>query len=352
MKDIIEKLSSAKGEASVTILVRTHRSHPDNQQDPLALKNLIKEASTRLKNEFDEETAQHRISELNSLSERIDHQHNKEGLVLVVNENHSEYYQLPIALKNRVVIDNTFATRDIVRASLEQTAYYILVLSRRQARLILANNDRVEAEAKDAFPIINDVVPDDKHKTTMAQGSDHLIEGFFNKVDKALQHEVNNSPAPVIIATEERNHDYYKKVSDKPVVVGHLNQNRDDHQAHDIVRDAWPIMKKYVQEKNGQRVSELEEAVSKQRYLSDLSDIWRAVNEGRGRTLFVQRGFVQPAKIENESILTVDSPEGSDVIDDIVDEMIEVNLNHGGDTVFLNDNDLKDFQGLALTTRY
>src|SRR6056297_1411174 len=132
MKDLIEKLNSLKGKASVTILGRTHRSHPDNEQDPLALKNLIKEASARLKKECDEETAQNRINELNRLSERIEHQHNKEGLVLVVNENMSEIYQLPVTLKNRVVIDDTFATRDIVRASLEQTAYYVLVLSRQQ----------------------------------------------------------------------------------------------------------------------------------------------------------------------------------------------------------------------------
>ena len=40
------------------------------------------------------------------------------------------------------------------------------------------------------------------------------------------------------------------------------------------------------------------------------------------------------------------------VCDDVIDEMIENNLSFGGDTVFVETDDLEKFQGLALTTRF
>ena len=40
------------------------------------------------------------------------------------------------------------------------------------------------------------------------------------------------------------------------------------------------------------------------------------------------------------------------LIDDIIDEMIEKNLEYGGDTVFLSPDELKKYKGLVLVTRY
>lgn len=352
MKALIQKLLNESGKACVTIMLETHRTHPDNEKDPLSLKNLLKEGEKRLTSEYDSALAEQRIEALNKLSDSVDHSHNKEGLLLVVNDSIAEVHQLPVKFDNRVVIDNTFATRDIVRASRQRSEYYVLVLSRRQARLIAASNNHVDVENLDGFPMINDIVPDDKHEMTMAQGSDNITEGFFNKVDKVVQRIVNQNPAPVVLATEERNHDHYRKVMDRPVLIGHLNRNRDDEAAADIVREAWPIVKTYLKEQNKERIADLKKAVNEQRYLSDLSDIWRAVNEGRGRTIFVEHGYFQPALIENNQVIPKDSAEGNNVVDDIVDEMIEQNLKHGGDAIFLEKEDLNDFHGLALTTRY
>jgi hypothetical protein len=228
-----------------------------------------------------------------------------------------------------------------------------LVLSRRQARLIKASSGYVEEELEGEFPIENETLfSTSKHQLTTNKGTDNLIEEFFNQVDKEVQKVVLNDPRPVILVTEERNYNHYVKMADRPIVVGHLNMNRDEEAAHHIVKAAWPIVQNYLKEKNAERLTELKKAVGQQQYMSDLSDIWRAVNEGRGRTLFVKRGFFQPARIDNNAVVPVDSPLGADVVDDIVDEIIETNLKHGGDTVFLKADEMNDFQGLALTTRF
>lgn len=353
MKKILKNLAAHSGEASVTIIAKTHRTRPDNLQDPILIKNLVKEAEQRLVAEYDRSVADDRINKLNKLVAGIDYDKSSDGLILVAGAETAELLHLPVSVENRVVIDETFATRDLVRAIQEQGEYYVLVLSRQQARLLKAFNNQVTQEFGKPFPIENsDLYTTDKQKLSTSKGTDNLIEEFFNRIDKEVQAIVKLHRLPVILATEERNYDHYVKMADNAIVVGHLNMNRDDEKAHHIVTAAWPVLQKYMLNKNEQRISELKQAVGQQKFMSDLSDIWRAVNEGRGETLFVKRGYFQPARIENESIVPVDSPNGASVVDDIVDEMIERNIQHGGDTVFMEGHELDTFNGVALTTRF
>jgi hypothetical protein len=99
----------------------------------------------------------------------------------------------------------------------------------------------------------------------------------------------------------------------------------------------------------------LKQALNSGQFMSDYNDIWMALRMGRGRTLFIQEGLYQPARITEEDRLElVDGEKTTDkgVIDDIIDDMIEENLRFGGDNVFLPGDELEKFQGLALVTRY
>ena len=315
----------------------------------------MKETEERLHNDYDKRFVKDIMQRLEALADDIDHNHNLESLVIFVNETMAEYARLPIPVENRVIIDATFATRDLVRALNEQAQYYVLVLSRENARLIEAFNDKVVKEFAGDFPVKNDTLyTTDKLKMTMSSGQENLIEEFFNRVDKIMQKHRKKRSLPVILVCEERNYHHYLKVTDKNMVIGHLERNRDDEKALHIVDAAWPIVKEHVKQKNDTRVAELKKAVSSQTFLSDIDDIWRAVNEGRGKTVFVQQGYFQPAVIEGNSIQLVKNHAAHEkgVVDDIIDEIIEINRNYGGDTVFLSNGELKEFQGLALITRY
>jgi hypothetical protein len=51
-KEKLEKLASEKSSPCVTISMNTHRTAPDNLEDIIGLKNLLKEAHERVVNEF------------------------------------------------------------------------------------------------------------------------------------------------------------------------------------------------------------------------------------------------------------------------------------------------------------
>jgi hypothetical protein len=356
MNQVLKNLKDIFADPCVTIVLNTHRTKPDYLKDGLVLKNLQKQAEERLMNDYDKRFVRKLIAKLSDLTEKIDHSHNLESLVVFVNEEIAEYTRLPIPVEDRVVVDHTFATRDLVRAMHHQESYYVLVISRDKARLIEASSDKVVEEIGRPFPIENKkLYTTDRLKLSTAQGQDNLTEEFFNQVDKIFQAVWKDHPLPVLVCTEERNFHHYQKVADKKdIIIGHLNKNRLDEKPHHIVEEAWPIVHQNNRKKNEQRLAELGKATGEGKLLSDLNDVWKAVNEGRGQTIFVQKDYFQPARVLNGQIHPV-GPEEADlkgVVDDIIDEIIELNLQYGGDAVYLTEEHLKDFRGLALIARY
>ena len=57
---------------SVSILAPTHRTSPDNKQDPIRVKNLVTEAKNRLLSEFSAREMEPLFTKLDGLVEDVD----------------------------------------------------------------------------------------------------------------------------------------------------------------------------------------------------------------------------------------------------------------------------------------
>ena len=357
MNEILSKFKDVTSKCCVTIILATHRTKPDNEKDPIVLKNLVRDADKRIHADCgdDKELANSISEKLNKLAESIDHRHNLEGLALFVNETMAEFARLPLNVENRVVVDRTFHTRDLVRAINAQTSYYVLLLSRQSARLIEALSDKAVAEIETGFPIENETTTVAPGAASISNKVTSLSLEFFNIVDKRLNEVHKLKPLPVIVCTDDANFSEYLKVADhKEIILGNVKGNRMQEKSHHVIDSVWPVVKDMQNEANKKRLKELEDAVNNSRYVTDFNDIWKALNEGRGRTLFVKQGYFQPARIEGDSIQLVapDMADDADVVDDIIDEMLEKNMKAGGDAVFMQEDELDKFQGLVLVTRY
>jgi len=355
MNPLLKKAKDIYDEGCVSIIMNTHRTKPDNQHDAVLMKNLMKEAEERLYNDFDKRFVWPIVENMNKIAEQINHNFNLDSLVIYANKDFADFTRLPVKVENRVVIDNTFATRDLVRAMHQESSYYVLVISRQNARLIQAFNDTVVEDNFSTFPLVNDLYTTSKAKLSTNQGTDNLYEEFFNRIDKVYNETTKENPLPVVIATETRNFEHFLKIADKKdLIIGHINMNRDDEKSHHIVPEAWTVMKTLIKMKNEARMTELAKAVSEVKFVSDYSEIWNAIQHGRGKTLFVKRGFFQPALLENNNVILVEKHEGDQkgIVDDIIDDMIEQTMAFGGDVVFVEGNELDSFGNLALITRY
>ena len=357
MSTILKKLKDITSENCITIIMNSHRTKPDNIQDAVTLKNLIRDAENRLLADTTKRDAGKLVEKLNALADEIDHNYNLDSLLLFVNHEIAEFTRLPIHVEDRVVIDDTFATRDLIRAMHKESHYYVLVLSQENARLIEALNDKVVKEYKSPFPMENkQFFTRNKAEDAIASRKSSLIAEFFNLVDKEVNAIRKENPLPVLICTVEENYPEYLKIADhkESIFTTFLNKNRMQEKDHAIVTEASKIVEEHLATKNADRKTELLKAVTDNKFLSDTNEIYKAIKEGRVQTLFIEQGLFQPAVLEGDEITYVEASHRSDkgVIDDIYDEMIGMNMNFGGDVVFLPKGELEKFNGFGAITRY
>jgi len=357
MNITLKELKDIRSENCITIITTTHRTKPDYLNDALRLKNLIKEAEDRLMADTTKRNAKSLVEKLNKLAAKVDHSQNLESLMLFVNDETAEYTRLPIKVEDRVVIDETFATRDLIRAMHLESHYYVLVLSQEKTRLLEIMNDKVVQEFGNPFPYENtQFFSKNRAANAIAAKQTSLIAEYFNQADKKMNALRKANPLPVLICGLEENYNEYIKIADKKhsIFDVFLDKSKINDPAHSIAEEAWGIVKDYVMKINNERKEELKRAVGENKFLSDTNEIWKAIAEGKIQTLFIEQGLFQPAVMKNDEIIYVADEERNDtgVIDDIYDEMIEANMDFGGDVVFLPKGELAKFNGFGAITRY
>lgn len=355
MEALLQKLLNSQGEGCVTIIANTHRIRTAIKQDELTVKNLAREAEERLLALYKKSFAQPIIDNIYQALSSIDFSQNLEALMIFAGPTLSEFITLPTEVRNRVIIDKTFATRDLIRAISEAPFYYVLVLSRKRARLIVAHGDKAVEELGHPFPIENIDYERLRSQLPPDRLTASAIEGFFHEVDKTVAAVLKHKPRQLIIAARVRNFALYEKICSTPeMIIGNATLKSDDQKAQAIISEAWPVAVKMLKDFNKKRLKELEKAISSGKFLNDYNDVWEALNAGRGRILFVKKGFHQPAAFVNGRVALIEKvvKDAKGIVEDIIDEMIEQALAHGGEVVYVDGPGLDPYNGIALVTRY
>jgi len=155
-KQEIRDIQALNSYPSISILLPTHHTSPENKQDPIRLKNLITETGNRLAQEFSGRNIAPLLDKLNNLYEKIDFQKTLDGLAIYVSEDYEGVFMLPFNVMERVVIDNTFATRDLVYTLNRVPRYWVLVLSEKPTRLFMGTKNTLEEITTHGFPMTHD----------------------------------------------------------------------------------------------------------------------------------------------------------------------------------------------------
>lgn len=357
MKNLLNELKEVVSDCCITIIMNTHRNKQQYDLDRLQLKKLVSEAENRLFQFESEEKARFMSKRLKDLVSQVQFDRNLDCLILFVSENVSKYMHLPIHVENRVVIDNSFATRDLVRILQMKTNYYVLVFSEHKARLLEAFDETLIKEYGSPFPIENsDLYSTKATELKNADLQKHLLSEFYNRIDKAVNEIRNDNPKPVLLCSQAMNCAEYMKVADlkESIFSDFMKGNKLYMDANEIIREAWQVVRIQQFEKNRLRKYELDDALARGQYISDANEIWRATAEGRIRTVFIEETLFRPARIDNNTITFVTEEERNNpgVVDDIYDEIIEATMNSGAEVVFLPKGELTEFNGIGAVTRF
>jgi hypothetical protein len=354
-------LTSVSAYPCLTITLPTHRTSPDNRQDPIRLKNLVADAARRLTDELGSREAAPVLRALDELVATVEHRDNLDGLALFVGGEVARFHRVPFTLPERVIVDGHFFIRDLVYAYNRSPHYLVLALSEQPTRLFEATRDDLqERTAGSPFPITHEGpggargLPNDPAINT-SQLRDEHHRTFFRRVDAALGEALAHDPQPVAVVGVDRYLAFFREItSHGDRIVATLTGSHDQTSPHELGRLVWPLVRDSLAHRRAAIFDELEAAVGGQRCASTLGEVWRFAQEGRGATLVAEEGYHEPATLSatGYTLLPAGEGEGPAALDDAVDAAIATVLEKGGRVVFVDDGSLAAHGRIALILRY
>ena len=356
----VHLLQEVKGYPAVTITLPTHRSSPENRQDPIRVKNLVNQAADRLLKEFGKREIEPLLLRLEKLAEDIDYRNTLDGLGLFVNHDFARSFYLPFPLKERVAVDETFFTRDLIFAMNRTPRYWVLALSEKPTRLYEGTREFLVEIREGGFPMTHEgmggeqALPGGFGVRKSAYRDERHLQ-FFRQVDAALKPVMAEDPLPLAVVGVDRFLSFFNEVTGhKSAILTTMTGSHDKTTPHELGKLVWPLVKLNLDQQRQQILGELDKAVSERKFVSGVGEVWRLANEGRGRLLLVEEDFHYPARLDESGthLVPADDHEAADVMDDAVDEIIEMVMSKQGQVVFVDNGSLDAHQRIALVLRY
>ncbi len=353
----------------------THRHHPDNQQDPIRYKNLVKELKQSLEQKYPSREVKPLLKPLEELAqEREFWNHTQDGLAVLRAPGLFRVYKLQRPVHELAVAADTFHTKPLLRIVQSADRYQILGLSLGTVKLFEGNRDALdEIDVEPDVPrTLQDALGDQRteaHQGVVSHGgggttrfgqggrSDEMkidTEKFFRAVDRSiLDHHSRPSGLPLMLAALPEHHDLFRRVSQNPFLMSEAIDVHPDSVSIDQLRDrAWRIIEPHYLARLGRLVDEFGQAKPRELAHDDLKQISEAAASGRVSTLLIEANREIPGHI-NESTGRVESADLSHPeVDDLLDDLGELVLKRGGQVVVVPAERMPTETGAAAIYRY
>ncbi|GHH40438.1 baeRF3 domain-containing protein [Streptomyces candidus] len=362
--DLLAELRRPRPYPAVSVTLPTHRHRPENQQDHIRLRNLLGEVEKRLADdpEVSREQAAAVVRQLTEAVDELDPEHFLEGLVLFAAADEARTYLVSAEVPERIVIGDSYLTRNLVAASARQIPYLALILSTGEVRLWhgvgyeLHELDHDEA----GFPVVSSGAERDGAPT---RSGDHAAEQDFRNMlaeaDRKLTPLLQEAALPVVLVGLRQHIATFRELSRHGAVlatdleVGGLLQTT----AAELVEQLAPARSALAAIDAEEALKALDAARSGRRYSAGVQDCWQTAREGRIGHLVVEETFrvsARPEEVEGapRASLVLTGPDSEGAEDDIVDSLVELVLEADGDVTFVPEGALGEAGGIAAALRY
>ena len=356
-KDKLEKLAIERSNPCVTISMNTPGIFPNNQPDVVGLKKLLNEAGGHITNEFGQHPVSGLLQKIEKLEKDIELEYSLKSVHIFLSDTTTEIIKSswPV-LQNTVSVAENFVIKPLIKDFNRLEEYLILILSQSKVRLLHAINDNIAGEIKNEdFPFAeNPHFMTDQDKARDDKQVDNLVRDFFNQVDKALVKIQHKTEMNIVVICTDNNWSRLMQVADKPsIYLGNLSINYTDTANRSVASDAWGIVNAIQEKGRGKAIQEMKEAVAKGKVLTDLSEIFRAVKDGRGDLLITHDTYHQAVKMTGDyafDLVTDVTQPG--VIDDITSDMAWEVISKKGRAIFTSQDEFNSLGNIALKVRY
>lgn len=360
---LITALQSVTGHPCVSLLLSTTPAQTMQREDAARLLGLYREAEARLvESAALPGVGSSVLGPLRALVEEVGRGPASEAVAVFASAAMQTAVRLSLPVVDRVVVDPSFATRDLVRALHRTPRHVVLALSAHEARLFDGVGSQLYPAQSGAFPqTIDGQGPDSRGRGPGGRRSARRPtdaedrRAFLREVDRALGSYLRVRPAPLVLVGTERVVAEFRRVSSNlGRLAGWVPGSLVTSPTTDLVPRIRVVLEEYLVSRQREAVELLERRQGEGRVAAGIAAAWQAAYAERPEMLVVEESYFHPARIGRDGEVLDPDPadlEAPDVIDDLVDELIEAVLRRGGWVAFAGDDALAAYGGVALTVR-
>lgn len=356
--DDLRALQLASGYPCISVFMATEPDVLFGPEDQARAAALVHQCVERLEFEMSAEQAEAEVEAFASLTSCIDGQRSGSGLAFFVGPEGRAVYRLATSVEDRIVIDPTFATRDLARALYLHPAYRVLVMGTATARLFVGSGARLREVKSPELPIdlrVTAAKLDTRGHRLEAERStrERQLQGsFVRRVAVAVSGDVDSVGLPMIVLAPAS---LVAVVKREPLLdpVHIVTGSHDRAKASRLIELARPGLDLHLQQQRVRALERLDVAVRQRRSAVGVHHVWTSAKREDIETLIVDETFRYPAwtTLGGQSLVRAFSADMPDVLDDAVDEIIEMVQRVDGAVIFVAEGTLGTDQIAAIRLR-
>lgn len=362
----------------ISLYQPTHRHHPENVQDPIRFRNLVKAVEETLRKDYQSHDISALLRPFQALAEdRAFWNHTASGLAVLCGPSLFRVYRLPRPVAELAVVADSFHTKPLLRMVQSADSYLILGLSRNAFSMYEGNRDGlhrlqpIEGVLDTADELLGRQKDDREgahraygpmgagttshHGTDVKQDAqDRDTERFFRAVDRAVLEHCSQLPGQrLILAALPQHHHLFRSVSRNPNLMEEAIDTHPDALSIDALRDrAWQFVLPHYLKRLAGFVEAFGAAQSSGRGADDLATIAKAAIAGRIETLLIEADRLIPGRIDTASGLIVTGDLSDPGVDDLLDDLGEYVIRSGGEVIIVPAEQMPTRTGAAAIHRF
>jgi hypothetical protein len=314
----LEQLMRKEQQWCVSIYMPTHRTGMDAQQDPIRLRNLLRDVEQRLSaRDVSTRDVQELLEPASKfLQDSNFWQHQSNGLAIFLSSNRVRRYRLPLNFEELVVVEDHFHIKPLLPLFTGDGQFYILALSQNEVRLLNGTRDSVsEVDIGQVGGSLAEALPSGNHQASLQHhtsgsgsvtfhgqggGSDESAKNellrYFRLVSDGLTEFLQGDRVPLVLAGVEYLLPIYKEANTYPNLIDTvIKGNPDLLSADELHKSAWNIIEPLFQAAQEEAVTHYHQLAGQgsEQATDSLEKIVPAAYHGRVETLFVAAGVQQ-----------------------------------------------------------
>lgn len=362
----------------ISLYQPTHRHRPQNEQDPVRYRNLLKTAESSLRRKYPAHEIEALLQPFAALATDRDFwNYALDGLAVLGAPGLFRTFRLQRSVREFCVVADSFHVKPLIRILQSADRYQLLCLNCRQMRLLEGNRDVLDeiVAAPEVPATIGEALGyelTEPHLTVASYGMgagelpmrhghggrrdevDKDTERYFRAVDRAvLRHHSRPSELPLMLAAMKEYHAIFRSVSRNPFLMKEgLSINPDAVSVDQIRAQAWKLIEPIYLKRLSDRIEKYQIARSRHLGSDDVLQIARAAISGRIDSLLVEADRVIPGRIDPATGEIKPADISDPEIDDLLDDLSETVLRAKGDVVIVPRKRMPSTTGIAATYRF